>query len=76
MLFFCVLQRGALPWYPTESGLIFMPITFELNVSSQLEEVDVILHKSTDEIISVEKGISSEFLDKITYTRGIQELER
>ncbi|XP_052173151.1 inositol 1,3,4-trisphosphate 5/6-kinase 4 isoform X2 [Diospyros lotus] len=69
-------KRGAFPWYPTESGLIFMPITFELNVSSQLEEVDVILHKSTDEIISVEKGISSEFLDKITYTRGIQELER
>ena len=47
------LQRGAFPLYPTQNGLIFMPLTFELPLSPQLQEVDVVLHKSIDEIISL-----------------------
>ncbi|XAR71505.1 Inositol-1,3,4-trisphosphate 5/6-kinase [Bertholletia excelsa] len=69
-------KRGAFPLCPTPNGLIFMPITFELCISSQLQDVDVVLHKATDEIVSIEMNTSSEFVDKITYTRGMQELER
>uniref|UniRef100_A0A5B7C3D0 Putative inositol-tetrakisphosphate 1-kinase 4 n=1 Tax=Davidia involucrata TaxID=16924 RepID=A0A5B7C3D0_DAVIN len=69
-------KRGAFPLYPTQNGLIFLPLTFELPMSSQLQEVDIVLHKATDEIISIEMSKSSEFSNKITYTRGMQELER
>ncbi|KAI8537151.1 hypothetical protein RHMOL_Rhmol09G0003400 [Rhododendron molle] len=76
----CILfelwQRGAFPNYPTPNGLIFMPITFELPMSSQLQEIDIVLHKATDEIVSVGMSTSSEFFDQITYTKGMQELER
>ncbi|XP_058183906.1 inositol 1,3,4-trisphosphate 5/6-kinase 4 [Rhododendron vialii] len=69
-------KRGAFPNYPTPNGLIFMPITFELPMSSQLQEIDIVLHKATDEIVSVGMSSSSEFFDQITYTKGMQELER
>lgn len=69
-------KRGAFPNYPTPNGLIFMPITFELPIASQLQEIDVVLHKATDEIVSVGMSTSSEFFDQITYTKGMQELER
>ncbi|PSS35763.1 Inositol 1,3,4-trisphosphate 5/6-kinase [Actinidia chinensis var. chinensis] len=70
------MKRGAFPTNPTQNGLIFVPITFEFPISSQLQEIDVVLHKATDEIVSVEMSTSSEFFDKITFTRGMQELER
>lgn len=66
-------KRGAFPMYPTQNGLMFMPLTFELPISSQLQEVDILLHKATDEIISVELR-SSEFTNRITFTRGMQEM--
>ncbi|KAK3011837.1 hypothetical protein RJ639_010831 [Escallonia herrerae] len=69
-------KRGAFPLYPTQNGLIFVPLTFELPMSSQLREVDVVMHKATDEILSIEQKSSSEFLKKIIYTRGMQELQR
>ncbi|KAK2982027.1 hypothetical protein RJ640_029255 [Escallonia rubra] len=69
-------KRGAFPLYPTQNGLIFVPLTFELPLSSQLREVDVVMHKATDEILSIEQKSSSEFLNKIIYTRGMQELQR
>lgn len=69
-------KRGAFPLYPTSNGLIFLPLTFELPISTQLEEVDVILHKATDEIVSIELNSSSEPSYKIAYTTGIQELQR
>ncbi|KAA8532181.1 hypothetical protein F0562_006677 [Nyssa sinensis] len=69
-------KRGAFPLCPTQNGLIFMPLTFELPLSSQLQEVDVVLHKATDEIISIEMSMSSELSNKVTYTRGMQELAR
>ncbi|XVF40924.1 hypothetical protein PTKIN_Ptkin01aG0239900 [Pterospermum kingtungense] len=69
-------KRGAFPMYPTPNGLIFLPLTFELPISTQLEEVDVILHKATDEIVSIELNSSSEPSYKISYTTGMQELQR
>ncbi|KAK6914435.1 Inositol-tetrakisphosphate 1-kinase, N-terminal [Dillenia turbinata] len=69
-------KRGAFPMYPTENGLIFMPLMFDLPIPSQLQEVDIVLHKATDEIVSIELSNSSESSYKVTYSRGMQELER
>ncbi|XP_042504978.1 inositol-tetrakisphosphate 1-kinase 6-like isoform X2 [Macadamia integrifolia] len=69
-------KRGAFPMYPTQNGLIFVPLTFDLPLESQLQEVDVVLHKATDEILTIELNSSSEFSNKISYSKGMQELER
>ncbi|XP_038888640.1 inositol 1,3,4-trisphosphate 5/6-kinase 4 [Benincasa hispida] len=69
-------KRGAFPLYPTDNGLIFMPLTFDLPLSSQLPEVDMILHKATDEILYVELSNSSDLSNKITYSSRMQELQR
>ncbi|KAM7278931.1 hypothetical protein ACFE04_006065 [Oxalis oulophora] len=69
-------KRGAFPMLPTSDGLMFLPLTFELPLASQLQEVDVILHKATDEIVSVELSSSIENSARITYTKGMEELQR
>ncbi|XP_071938949.1 inositol 1,3,4-trisphosphate 5/6-kinase 4-like isoform X2 [Coffea arabica] len=69
-------KRGAFPSHPTQNGLIFLPLNFELPISSQLQQVDVLLHKATDEIVDVKMSSSSEFVDKIEYTKGMQDLQR
>ncbi|KAB1218185.1 Inositol-tetrakisphosphate 1-kinase 4 [Morella rubra] len=69
-------KRGAFPLYPTHNGLMFLPLTFELPLSHQLREVDIVLHKATDEIISIDLSSSIIFSDRITYTKGMQELQR
>ncbi|KAJ4833632.1 hypothetical protein Tsubulata_001249 [Turnera subulata] len=68
-------KRGAFPVYPTPNGLMFLPLKFELPLLSQLQKVDILLHKATDEIISVELNGSSESSNRITYTAGMQELK-
>ena len=70
------LQRGAFPLYPTQNGLIFMPLTFELPLSPQLQEVDVVLQKATDEIISIELKSPTNFSNRIVYTSSMQDLQR
>lgn len=69
-------KRGAFPLYPTRDGLMFLPLTFELPLSPQLQQVDILLHKATDEIISINMTDSTEFANRITFTRGMQELKR
>ncbi|KAE8671883.1 Inositol-tetrakisphosphate 1-kinase 6 [Hibiscus syriacus] len=69
-------KRGAFPMCPTPNGLIFLPLTFDLPIATQLEEVDVILHKATDEIVSIELNSSSEPSYRIDYTNGMQEMQR
>lgn len=69
-------KRGAFPMSPTQNGLKFIPISLELPLEPQLQEVDIILHKATDEILSIHLIGSSEFLDKITYSSSFQELQR
>ncbi|KDP29550.1 hypothetical protein JCGZ_19263 [Jatropha curcas] len=68
-------KRGAFPISPTSNGLMFLPLTFELPLLFQLQHVDIVLHKATDEIISVELGSSTESSSRITYTTGMQELQ-
>ncbi|GAB2294211.1 hypothetical protein Dimus_028429 [Dionaea muscipula] len=67
-------KRGAFPMYPQENGLMFVPLTYELPVTLQLKELDVVLHKATDEIISIDLSGSSGVSPKITYSTGLQEL--
>ncbi|KAJ8646017.1 hypothetical protein MRB53_007765 [Persea americana] len=69
-------KRGAFPMYPTPNGLMFVPLRFDLPLASQIEEVDVILHKATDEIISIDPGSFSDLSKGISYSRGMQELRR
>ncbi|KAG2722344.1 hypothetical protein I3760_02G124600 [Carya illinoinensis] len=69
-------KRGAFPMYPTQNGLMFFPLTLEMPLSPQLQEVDIVLHKATDEIISIDLSSSTTFSNRISYTRGMQELQR
>ncbi|XP_047313408.1 inositol 1,3,4-trisphosphate 5/6-kinase 4 [Impatiens glandulifera] len=69
-------KRGAFPMCPTQNGLKFIPISLELPLAPQLQQVDIILHKATDQIVSIQMISSSEFLDKITYSSSFQELQR
>lgn len=62
--------------YPTQNGLMFFPLTLEMPLSPQLQEVDIVLHKATDEIISIDLSSSTTFSNRISYTRGMQELQR
>jgi hypothetical protein len=73
---FWFLQRGAFPLYPTQNGLMFLPLTFELPLSPQLQEVDIVLHKATDEIVSIDLSSSSNLSERVAYTRGMRELQR
>ena len=70
------LQRGAFPLYPTQNGLIFIPLAFELPFSPQLQEVDIIPHKATDEIISIELESNTNFSNRIVCTCGMRDLQR
>lgn len=70
------MQRGAFPLCRTQNGLIFLPLSYELPISSQLQLVDAILHKATDEILDVDMASPSELSVKVTFTRNLQELQR
>jgi len=58
-----LLQRGAFPMNPTPNGLMFLPLTFELPLPSQLQLVDLVL------VISVNLSGSSESTNRITLSR-------
>ncbi|KAL2333245.1 hypothetical protein Fmac_014458 [Flemingia macrophylla] len=62
-------KRGAFPLCPTQNGLMFVPLTSKLPLSSQLKDVDIVLHKATDEILSIEDN-------KLTFTQNMQALQR
>ncbi|XP_071732293.1 inositol 1,3,4-trisphosphate 5/6-kinase 4 [Rutidosis leptorrhynchoides] len=66
-------KRGAFPLKPTENGLTFLPLTYDLPILSQLKKVDIVIHKATDEISSIERSNSS---SKIIYTSRMLELQR
>lgn len=53
-----------------------MALNYELPISWQLQQLDGVLHKATDDIITVEMSSSSDFENKVTYTEGMQELQR
>jgi len=64
-------KRGAFPLRPTQHGLglMFVPLTSNLSLSSQMKDVDIVLHKATDEILSIED-------DKLTFTQNMQALQK
>ncbi|KAI0489391.1 hypothetical protein KFK09_029233 [Dendrobium nobile] len=69
---FC--KRGAFPLYPTHNGLLFLPLSFELPLAPQIKQVDVVLHKATDEIISIDTSL--DFSNGILFSKGMNELKR
>lgn len=69
-------KRGAFPLRPNENGMMFMPLTFELPIVTQLQQVDVVIHKATDEIVSVELSSSLEISNNIIYSKGMLEVQR
>ncbi|XP_035839535.1 inositol 1,3,4-trisphosphate 5/6-kinase 4 isoform X3 [Helianthus annuus] len=69
-------KRGAFPLNPTENGLIFLPLTFDLPMLYQLKKVDIVIHKATDEISSIERSNSCDHSGNIIYTTRMLELQR
>lgn len=69
-------RRGAFPIYPTKDGLIFVPLSFELPLSLQLQEVDMVLHKITDEIVKIDPNCSIDFPKGISFSAGMSEIVR
>ncbi|CAN7103298.1 unnamed protein product [Brassica rapa subsp. narinosa] len=70
-------KRGALPMYPTSNGLIFLPLMFEFPLSSQLKHADLIFHKATDEILSIQLNCSdSKSSVAVTFSTGMEELRK
>ncbi|XP_077210478.1 inositol 1,3,4-trisphosphate 5/6-kinase 4 isoform X2 [Tasmannia lanceolata] len=69
-------KRGAFPMYPTQNGLIFVPLTFDLPLAPQLQEVDAVLHKATDEIVRIDPANFLDCSEGVSFSKGIQELER
>ncbi|CAL5082393.1 unnamed protein product [Urochloa decumbens] len=69
-------RRGAFPIYPSKDGLIFVPLSFELPLSSQLQKVDTVLHKITDEIVKIDPNCSIDFPKGISFSAGMSEIIR
>ncbi|KAK1425761.1 hypothetical protein QVD17_21119 [Tagetes erecta] len=69
-------KRGAFPLNPTENGLIFLPLTFDLPMLHQLKKVDIVIHKATDEISSIEISKSCDCASNIIYTTRMLELQK
>nr|CAB3457622.1 unnamed protein product [Digitaria exilis] len=68
--------RGAFPLYPSKDGLIFVPLSFDLPLSLQMQEVDMILHKITDEIVTIDPNCSTDFPEGISFSAGMSEVIR
>ncbi|KAH9603737.1 hypothetical protein KSS87_023178 [Heliosperma pusillum] len=68
-------KRGAFPLYSSQQEMIFVPLTYELPMRLQLEQMDAVLHKATDDIVSIELNTSMS-APKITYTDGMEKLRR
>lgn len=75
-MFSSCLQRGAFPIYPSKDSPIFVPLSFELPLSSQLQEVDMVLHKITDEIVKIDPNSSFDFPKGISFSEGMSEIIR
>ncbi|KAG0453756.1 hypothetical protein HPP92_025060 [Vanilla planifolia] len=67
-------KAGIFPMYPTQNGLLFVPLTFELPLAQQLKRLDALLHKATDEIIQIDA--SSNFSKGTVFSPAFCELKR
>ncbi|KAH9296403.1 hypothetical protein KI387_039991, partial [Taxus chinensis] len=70
------LKRGAFPILPTSNGLTFISINLDLLLIPQLQVVDLVLHKATDEIFSIDKDQSLSISEGVRFSDGIQQLQR
>lgn len=67
------LKRGAFPLHPIDKNVSFFPMNLELPLPKQFEVVDVMLHKPTDEIISITLGQSDNLEEQIKFTDAMQQ---
>jgi hypothetical protein len=78
------LKRGALPFVPlpqqtitaNRASLSFIPIQLDRPVEPQLAAVDLVLHKPTDEIVSIAQNPTATVAERITFSEGVQKLQR
>lgn len=70
------LKRGVLPLHLKNEHLSFLPINLDRPLLQQLEIVDIVLHKPTDEIISISLGEAGNLEDQVKFTDDIQQLFR
>ncbi|XP_051121309.1 inositol 1,3,4-trisphosphate 5/6-kinase 4-like isoform X2 [Andrographis paniculata] len=69
-------KRGAFPMHPTENGLIFLPLNYDLPLAPQFQLLDAVLHKATDEILAVDMDSPLGSIEQVTFTNNLQELCR
>ncbi|KAL6601744.1 hypothetical protein ACP70R_044964 [Stipagrostis hirtigluma subsp. patula] len=69
-------KRGAFPICPSKDGLSFVPLSYELPLTPQLQEVDMLLHKVTDEIVKIDPKYSTDFPKGISFSSGMSEIIR
>ncbi|KAL6655231.1 hypothetical protein ACP70R_006057 [Stipagrostis hirtigluma subsp. patula] len=69
-------KRGAFPIYPSKDGLSFVPLSYELPLTPQLQQVDMLLHKVTDEIVKIDPKYSTDFPKGISFSSGMSEIIR
>lgn len=60
---------------PNQYGLLFIPIHLDRPLETQLADVDVVLHKATDETLSAPSGPSG-FADSVKFSKGMLDLQR
>ncbi|XP_024386761.1 inositol-tetrakisphosphate 1-kinase 6 [Physcomitrium patens] len=70
------LKRRMLPSVPTSNDLVFVPLRTDRPMETQLDAVDIILHKATDEIVSVTTIQTPNPAERIQYSDSIKTLQR
>lgn len=65
-----------LPSVPTSNDLVFVPLRTDRPMETQLDAVDIILHKATDEIVSVTTIQTPNPAERIQYSDSIKTLQR
>ena len=70
------MQRGAFPLNVVDRGLSFYPINLVLPLALQMDVVDIMLHKPTDEIKTISYNHSNIIEDQVKFTDAMQKLLR
>lgn len=62
--------------YTVQKRIMFVPLSFDIPLASQIPVMDAVLHKATDEIVHVDPSNSDNFYKGIIFSRNMQELQR
>jgi hypothetical protein len=70
------MQRGAFPLNVIDGKLSFCPINLAIPLPRQMEVIDVMLHKPTDEITMISYNHSNNIQDQVKFTDAMEQLLR